>query len=1001
MNRECRNDSKSSPTSLTTFPVISKNELTCSSLKHLASNNNLYNNDASNSNSVNERKFKTKVESFPKMHSIQENVDYEMNMKLPKYITNYKNKQTKYLLNLTQSKYKKRRSFSFLDYSVYKTNSYYYYNNRESDANENYASFYRSHNYYHNNSSIKSSIHYKRSEYGRFKRSKDSGPSLADVPMNVDFNTSNPSYTSNRYHVFSFEQVKRLDAVMNSYVNIAPKPRLQNLIDTDTSEVIQESSSCFCTQEPYVCYIEGRISAGITEKTPSQFSKLPSTRTENATDNNSASDVITPEPFRTATTVPSVNSKAKTTCSDILCYEKCKAHTAKPVSSPDLHSQNKCAFHSHIHPPTNASVNPFLIPPKLPTIRVQLKKLIKTVRDRLVEESVPVKEIRINGGAAGCIVGSQNKPTFSDIDLIFRVDLSNSATCTKIKSVVFASMEHILVGMEKLSHSSRSCTYCCNCTLPFTMSPTQIPRDPASSYCLPCTCCLCHPFNKCFHLNKENFEDAKSNTHSTYDISKHKHNFSYSTSSESSNYRQPLHENDLNTVQLSNISNENSSQPRTHQKSEFHQKNENQTEKCNLHYCTSYHPLSALHPYYLYDSCLQPVACSMCSKQLNCLYHSKNNKHISNSNDHNNNTPCTGNSHIDIIVKQYIQKTYRVFKLNSKTSDSWLSFSVGYRVSKDNDEKIINIKFIDRMHRQFEFTVDSFQIVLDSLLTFYDSSKGHSQQMNENFYPTLVAESVSGSYVEALAHLNDCVIATHRPEEIHGGGLLKYCKLLVEGYKQSETIDVISMEKYMCSRFFIDFPDILSQYHQMNCFLMNYFENDSKMKANYLNILYEVVSHSTICLMTHERQQTLCLIQMFLRDVTERQQNQHQRLRESQQSIVHLQEFSSKNWALDKVFYGTNYFPKQMYSVSEENAVYDSITKRNPTRLETSKQLSAKNNSAISKSTPSKVKSNQAKLEKYKKTLLMETVINQLVKINQITVIYPNNWKLKKTVRKL
>ncbi|VDQ01421.1 unnamed protein product [Trichobilharzia regenti] len=65
--------------------------------------------------------------------------------------------------------------------------------------------------------------------------------------------------------------------------------------------------------------------------------------------------------------------------------------------------------------------------------------------------------------------------------------------------------------------------------------------------------------------------------------------------------------------------------------------------------------------------------------------------------------------------------------------------------------------------------------------------------------------------------------------------------------------------------------------------------------------------------MTHERRQTLCLIQMFLRDVIEEEeeeveqqqqqrlhQQQNQQKQDSKQSIVHLQEFSSNDWALDK-----------------------------------------------------------------------------------------------------
>lgn len=58
--------------------------------------------------------------------------------------------------------------------------------------------------------------------------------------------------------------------------------------------------------------------------------------------------------------------------------------------------------------------------------------------------------------------------------------------------------------------------------------------------------------------------------------------------------------------------------------------------------------------------------------------------------------------------------------------------------------------------------------------------------------------------------------------------------------------------------------------------------------------------------MSHERQQTLCLIRMFLQDVLGQMENR--------QAAVHLQEFSSDNWVLDKIFYGTEYFPRQMFA---------------------------------------------------------------------------------------
>ncbi|OON22061.1 hypothetical protein X801_02037 [Opisthorchis viverrini] len=154
-----------------------------------------------------------------------------------------------------------------------------------------------------------------------------------------------------------------------------------------------------------------------------------------------------------------------------------------------------------------------------------------------------------------------------------------------------------------------------------------------------------------------------------------------------------------------------------------------------------------------------------------------------------------------------------------------------------------------RMHRQFEFTVDSFQIVLDSLLTFHETSR---QPLTENFYPTVVAESVSGGFTEAVGHLRNRLIVTARPEEIRGGGLLKYCKLLVEGYRPPEDTDVLSMERYMCSRFFIDFPDIISQHHRLAYYLANHFEDNDALKSTYLQTLGKFNAY---CKMRRPKQQ--------------------------------------------------------------------------------------------------------------------------------------------------
>ena len=168
------------------------------------------------------------------------------------------------------------------------------------------------------------------------------------------------------------------------------------------------------------------------------------------------------------------------------------------------------------------------------------------------------------------------------------------------------------------------------------------------------------------------------------------------------------------------------------------------------------------------------------------------------------------------------------------------------------------------MKRQFEFSVDSFQIILDSLLTFYDISQ---TPMSEHFYPTVVAESVFGNFNVALYHLNKKLIATRNPEEIRGGGLLKYSNLIARGYIPANEVDIKSLERYMCSRFFIDFPDIGQQKVKLENYLANHFMGDEALKYDYLMILYSVVDDSTICLMGHERRQTLNLIQQFASQV--------------------------------------------------------------------------------------------------------------------------------------
>ncbi|KAL3104429.1 hypothetical protein niasHS_000167 [Heterodera schachtii] len=203
--------------------------------------------------------------------------------------------------------------------------------------------------------------------------------------------------------------------------------------------------------------------------------------------------------------------------------------------------------------------------------------------------------------------------------------------------------------------------------------------------------------------------------------------------------------------------------------------------------------------------------------------------------------PSTTNKQLittDTLRDVYIRKMVKV----TDGQDRWSLFSL------HNDYgRCIELKFVERMRRQFEFSVDSFQITLDPLIDRPTDAR-----------PVVRAESMYGDFLQALYHLNKRLIDTRNPEEIRGGGLLKYCHLLTREY--SATANCRDMEKYMCSRFFIDFPDINVQEMKLLNYLQNHFGNEDELKLDYLQRLLCVIKESTVCLMYHERRQTLAMV---------------------------------------------------------------------------------------------------------------------------------------------
>ncbi|KAM4662370.1 terminal nucleotidyltransferase 5D [Discoglossus pictus] len=199
------------------------------------------------------------------------------------------------------------------------------------------------------------------------------------------------------------------------------------------------------------------------------------------------------------------------------------------------------------------------------------------------------------------------------------------------------------------------------------------------------------------------------------------------------------------------------------------------------------------------------------------------------------------------MKEAYVQKMVKV----STEQDRWSLISLS-----NNSGKNVELKFVSSLRRQFEFSVDSFQIILDSILNIYNKGS----ELTKDSCPTVVAESMYGNFKEAMDHLKYKLIATRNPEEIRGGGLLKYSNLLVRDFKPASKTEIKLSERYMCSRFFIDFPDVAEQQRKIESYLRNHFIGEEKSKYDYLMTLRGVVNESTVCLMGHERRQTLNMI---------------------------------------------------------------------------------------------------------------------------------------------
>jgi hypothetical protein len=89
--------------------------------------------------------------------------------------------------------------------------------------------------------------------------------------------------------------------------------------------------------------------------------------------------------------------------------------------------------------------------------------------------------------------------------------------------------------------------------------------------------------------------------------------------------------------------------------------------------------------------------------------------------------------------------------INPSNNDSWALMSL-CNVNGQN----IELKFVDRMKRQFQFSVDSFQILLDPLLDHYEQIFKYQQQTYKKYHQYSKQQQQQHGMYQLVEEHNSC-----------------------------------------------------------------------------------------------------------------------------------------------------------------------------------------------------------------------------------------------------
>ncbi|KIH54081.1 hypothetical protein ANCDUO_15774 [Ancylostoma duodenale] len=135
---------------------------------------------------------------------------------------------------------------------------------------------------------------------------------------------------------------------------------------------------------------------------------------------------------------------------------------------------------------------------------------------------------------------------------------------------------------------------------------------------------------------------------------------------------------------------------------------------------------------------------------------------------------------LDLIFPMDVENSDSFDKVREAVFDTIMDMMPSANKTKINADTLKDV-YIGKM---VKFSVDSFQITLDPLLDDFNAPDAK-----------VYIESMFGDVHQAMSHLHERLIDTRRPEEIRGGGLLKYCHLLTRGYKAARPSKCRQLER--------------------------------------------------------------------------------------------------------------------------------------------------------------------------------------------------------------